>query len=160
MDFRSDAARPELGDRDPVADEAAKAETEDRGEVTIPLTRARPRRKAAERPALLALALKVLEDGKSEQPVVLDLAGKSSIADHMIIATGRGQRQVVGLAERLIEAIKAAGYPRPQSEGLPLGDWVLIDAGDLLIHLFRPEVREHYNLEKMWGATLAEASGQ
>ncbi|MGH7090131.1 MAG: ribosome silencing factor [Stellaceae bacterium] len=108
----------------------------------------------------MALALNVLEDGKAEQPVVLDLAGKSSIADQMIIASGRGQRQVVALAERLIEAIKAAGYPRPQAEGMSLGDWVLIDAGDLLIHLFRPEVREYYNLEKMWGASLAEASGQ
>lgn len=120
---------------------------------------ARPRRKAADRPALLALALKVLEDGKAEEPVVIDLAGKSSIADHMIIASGRSQRQVVALAERLMEALKEAGYPRPQAEGLPLGDWVLIDAGDLLIHLFRPEVRAHYNLEKMWGASLGDAAG-
>jgi ribosome-associated protein len=105
---------------------------------------------------LLTLAQKVLEDGKAEQPVVIDLAGKSSIADHMIIAGGRSQRQVVALAERLAAALREAGYPRPQMEGLPLGDWVLIDAGDLLIHLFRPEVRAHYNLEKMWGVTLTE----
>jgi ribosome-associated protein len=156
-----DAARSELGDGDPVPDAAAEAATQRKGEVTtISLTTARPRRKAAQRPALLALALKTLEDGQAEQPVVLDLAGKSSIADHMIIASGRSQRQVVALAERLVATLKERGYPRPETEGLPLADWVLIDAGDLLIHLFRPEVREHYNLEKMWGAMLPEAAAQ
>jgi ribosome-associated protein len=149
-----DAARAELGDPNPGA---GKARTQEKGELTIPVSTARPRRKAAERRRdLLALAQKVLEDGKAEHLVVIDLAGKSSIADYMIIAGGRSQRHVAALAERLLEAFKEAGHPLPQPEGLPLGDWVLIDAGDVLIHLFRPDIRAHYNLEKMWGATFAE----
>ena len=100
-------------------------------------------------------AQKSLEDGKAEEVVVIDLAGKSSIADHMLIATGRSQRQVMALAERVVEAAKEAGY-RPSVEGLRYGDWVLIDAGDLLVHIFRPEVRAFYNLEKMWGAAFAD----
>jgi ribosome-associated protein len=91
--------------------------------------------------------------------VVIDLAGKSGIADHMIVASGRSQRQVVALAERVVAALRQSGHGRPSTEGLPHGDWVLIDAGDLIVHLFRPEVREYYNLEKMWGASLAEAGG-
>jgi ribosome-associated protein len=114
-----------------------------------------PRLKPVEPPALLTLAQSSLEDGKAEDVVVIDLAGKSSIADHMLIATGRSQRQVAALAERVIEAVKAAGC-RPSVEGLRHGDWVLIDAGDLLVHIFRPEVRAYYNLEKMWGADFAE----
>ncbi len=73
----------------------------------------------------------------------------------MVIATGRSQRQVVSLAERLIETLKEHGHGA-SAEGLPHGDWVLIDAGDVIIHLFRPEVRSYYNLEKMWGATLGD----
>ena len=156
-----DAARPALGDGDPLAGAAARtSRRQETAEVTaIPLSTTKPRRKAADRPALLALAARVLDDGQAEDVVVIDLAGKSTIADHMIIATGRSPRQVVALAERLLQAMREAGYPRLPAEGLPLGDWVLIDAGDLLIHLFRPEVRAYYNLEKMWGATLAEAGG-
>jgi ribosome-associated protein len=75
-----------------------------------------------------------------------------------VIATGRSQRQVVALAERMLEALKASGYGRPSVEGLRHGDWVLIDAGDIIIHLFRPEVRSYYNLEKMWGESLAESA--
>jgi ribosome-associated protein len=75
----------------------------------------------------------------------------------MVIATGRSQRQVAALAAHLAQALREAGYGRPATEGLRLGDWVLIDAGDLIVHLFRPEVRQYYNLEKMWGADLAEA---
>jgi ribosome-associated protein len=74
----------------------------------------------------------------------------------MVIATGRSQRQVVSLAERLIEVLKQSGRGRAAAEGLPHGDWVLIDAGDVIVHLFRPEVRSYYNLEKMWGAMLGE----
>jgi ribosome-associated protein len=121
----------------------------------------RPRRKPAakvpQKPALLDLALRTLEDGKAEAPVVIDLVGKSAIADHMVIATGRSQRQVAALAERLTAALREAGYGRCAVEGLRQGDWVLIDAGDLIVHLFRPEVRDYYNLEKMGGDALAEA---
>lgn len=121
----------------------------------IPRIKSRPRPDAATSQALLGLTEKTLADGKAEDLVVIDLQGKSGIADYMVIATGRSQRQVVSLAERLVEALKASGHA-PSAEGLPHGDWVLIDAGDVIVNLFRPEVRSYYNLEKMWGATLGE----
>jgi len=117
-----------------------------------------PRKRAARNDALLALVEKVLEDGKAEDVAVIDLEGKSSIADYMVIATGRSQRQVIALAERITAAVKDAGFGRVSVEGLRFGDWVLIDAGDVVVHLFRPEVRDYYNLEKMWGASFAEAA--
>ena len=123
-----------------------------------PRTVAAPRPVGSLRPALLAVAEQALEDGMAEDVTVIDLDGKSNIADHMIIATGRSARQVAALATRLLDGLKAAGYGGAV-EGLPLGDWVLVDAGDLLVHLFRPEVRAYYHLEKMWGATLAEPMG-
>jgi ribosome-associated protein len=122
----------------------------------IPRIKSRPRPTAAESQALLDLTEKTLADGKAEDLVVIDLQGKSGIADYMVIATGRSQRQVVSLAERLLEALKQNGHGQAAAEGLPHGDWVLIDAGDVIVHLFRPEVRSYYNLEKMWGATLGE----
>ena len=103
--------------------------------------------------------MKILEDGKAEDIIAIGLAGKTSIADHMVIATGRSQRQVAALAEHLAEGLREAGYGKPATEGLRLGDWVLIDAGDVIVQLFRPEVRGYYNLEKMWGEILADASG-
>lgn len=111
-------------------------------------------------PALLALAEKILEDGKADDLVAIDLRGKSDIADYLLIATGRSQRQVAALAQRLMEGLKSAGYRRVSVEGLQEGAWVLIDAGDVVIHLFRPETRAYYNLEKMWGDALSEAAGQ
>ena len=94
-----------------------------------------------------------LEDMKAEDTVEIDLAGKTSIADTMVIASGRSHRHVGAIAERVLEAIKQNGYGPARVEGLPACDWVLIDAGDVLIHIFRPEVRGFYNLEKMWGAS-------
>lgn len=82
--------------------------------------------------------------------IVVDLRGKSSIADHMVIATGASSRQVGAMADHLTQALKAAGQG-VAVEGMPQCDWVLIDAGDIIVHLFRPEVRSFYNLEKMWG---------
>lgn len=117
-----------------------------------------PKKRPRKATALLTLAEKVLDDGKAEAPVVIDLRGKTSIADHMIIASGRSQRQVLALADRLTAAFKEAGLGRVSVEGLPHGDWVLIDAGDLLIHLFRPDVRAYYNLEKMWGEAFGEVA--
>jgi ribosome-associated protein len=105
--------------------------------------------------SLLEVIEKTLDDGLAEDVVVIDLQGKSSIADYMVIASGRSARQVVSLAERLREAIDE-GRKRPAVEGLPQGDWVLVDAGDVIVQLFRPEVRVYYNLEKMWGASLPE----
>jgi ribosome-associated protein len=96
-------------------------------------------------------ALTALEDSKAEEIVVIDLAGKTSIADVMVVASGRSTTQVGAAADRVIKALKEAGAPTPNVEGVPACDWVLIDAGDLIVHLFRPEVRQFYNLEKMWG---------
>lgn len=100
-----------------------------------------------------------LEDDKAEDLVVIDLAGKSSIADFMVIASGRSQRQVGAMAEHLREKLKASGLDGVSLEGASRCDWVLIDGGDVIVHLFRPEVRSFYNLEKMWGVELPEAAG-
>ena len=95
-----------------------------------------------------------LEDDKADDIVVIDLAGKSDIADYMVIATGRSQRQVGAMADHLLERMKPALPKAPAIEGAQRCDWVLIDGGDVIVHLFRPEVRDFYNLEKMWGSTL------
>lgn len=101
--------------------------------------------------AQLQAALDALDDLKAEEIVAIDLAGKTSIADWMVVATGRSSTQVGALADKVVKALKEAGASTPAVEGLPACDWVLIDAGDLIVHLFRPEVRAFYNLEKMWG---------
>lgn len=105
---------------------------------------------------LLGLVSQSLDDDKAEDIVVIDLNGKSSIADYLVIASGRSARQVVSMAEHLEHKLKGAGARRVAVEGARQGDWVLIDGGDLIVHLFRPEVRRFYNLEKMWGMTLPE----
>jgi ribosome-associated protein len=89
--------------------------------------------------------------------VVISLKDKSSIADYMIIATGTSQRQVGAMAEHLVEKLKAAGLRTTHIEGRTQGDWVLVDAGDVVVHLFRPEIRAFYNLEKLWGRALPAA---
>ncbi|MEM7443267.1 MAG: ribosome silencing factor [Pseudomonadota bacterium] len=101
--------------------------------------------------AALDIALTTLEDNKAEDVTVIDLVGKTSIADAMVIASGRSTRQVGSLAEHLVEKLKQAGIKPVATEGKTQADWVLIDAGDLIIHLFRPEIRAFYNIEKMWG---------
>jgi ribosome-associated protein len=103
-------------------------------------------------PALLDLILDVLDDNKAEETVVIDLRGKSALADEMIISTGRSNRHVGAIADKLVEELRSRGHGRALVEGLPHCDWVLIDAGDVIVHLFRPEVRAFYNLEKMWSA--------
>jgi ribosome-associated protein len=100
---------------------------------------------------LLDLVLHQLDDDQAQDVVSIPLEGKSSIADHMVIASGRSTRQVAAIATHLAEKLKAAGQGNPRIEGLPAADWVLIDAGDVVVHLFRPEVRSFYNLERMWG---------
>ena len=100
---------------------------------------------------LLELVLSQLDDDQAQDLVAIPLAGKSSIADHMIIASGRSTRQVAAMAQKLAEKIKQGGFGNARVEGLPAADWVLIDAGDVIVHLFRPEVRSFYNLERMWG---------
>jgi ribosome-associated protein len=108
--------------------------------------------------ALHQLVLTQLDDDQAQEIVSIPLAGKSSIADHMVIASGRSTRQVAAMAQKLAEKIKQAGYGSARVEGLPAADWVLIDAGDVVIHLFRPEVRSFYNLERMWSFEGTETS--
>ncbi|MFM9979200.1 MAG: ribosome silencing factor [Sphingomonadaceae bacterium] len=100
--------------------------------------------------ALHQLILMSLDDDQAVETVTIPLAGKSSIADHMIIASGRSTRQVASMAMKLAEKIKAQTGRPVRIEGLPAADWVLLDAGDVIVHLFRPEVRSFYNLERMW----------
>ena len=107
---------------------------------------------------LLNLALKSLDDDQAVDVSTIDLEGKTSIADHMIVASGRSQRQVGAMAVHLMQRLKAAGYRGIQIEGMPQNDWVLVDAGDVIVHLFRPEVRTFYNLEKMWSAEFNDAA--
>ena len=93
-----------------------------------------------------------LDDAKGEEVVTIDLAGKSSIGDFMVIASGRSDRHVGAIAEQLQRKLKEKGFGRVRIEGLEACDWVLLDTGDIIVHIFRPEVREFYNLEKMWSA--------
>ena len=99
---------------------------------------------------LLKLVLEQLDDDQAQEVVTIDLEGKSSIADHMVIASGRSTRQVAAMAQKLAEKVKQEGFDPVKLEGLPAADWVLIDAGDVVVHIFRPEVRSFYNLERMW----------
>lgn len=108
--------------------------------------------------ALHQLVLDSLDDDQAVDTISIPLAGKSSIADHMVIASGRSTRQVASMAGKLAEKIKRGGGS-VRVEGLPTADWVLIDAGDVIVHLFRPEVRTFYNLERMWSFGDAPAAG-
>src|SRR5919106_587489 len=101
---------------------------------------------------LLKVVLDTLDKAKAEDVVCIDLRGKTSIGDDMVLASGRSQRHVGAVADHLIKKLKDEGFGRARVEGLSQCDWVLIDASDVIIHVFRPEVREFYNLEKMWSA--------
>lgn len=105
---------------------------------------------------MLKIVESSLDDDKAENIVSIDLRGKSSIADYMVIATGRSSRQLAAMAQHLDEKLHKLGVKGVAVEGKTQGDWVLLDGGDIVVHLFRPEVREFYNLEKMWGAELPE----
>lgn len=111
---------------------------------------------------LLALILRSLDDDQAVEVVTIPLSGKTVIADYMVIASGRSTRQVASMAQKIAERIKAETGHVVRIEGLPAADWVLIDADDVIVHLFRPEVRNFYNLERMWAfgdspATVSEA---
>jgi ribosome-associated protein len=93
---------------------------------------------------------------KAEDSVTIDLAGKTSIADYMVVTSGRSNRHVASMAEHVIKDLHKAGIKDVRSEGMKQGDWVLIDAGDVIVHVFRPEVREFYGLEKMWAGTRGD----
>jgi ribosome-associated protein len=110
-----------------------------------PVSKARPEPEEA-----LRLVLSSLDDMKAEDTISIDLRGKTTIADTMVVTSGRSNRHVGAVADRVLEDLRKAGVPNLRVEGMPHCDWVLIDAGDVIVHVFRPEVREFYNLEKMW----------
>jgi ribosome-associated protein len=103
-------------------------------------------------PDALNVILESLADAKAEEITSIDITGKSPLGDHMVVASGRSHRHVGAIADRLINDLRDAGLGTPRVEGLPHCDWVLVDAGDVIVHVFRPEVRSFYNLEKMWQA--------
>jgi ribosome-associated protein len=107
--------------------------------------------------AALKVVLTSLDDSKAEDLVSIDLSGKTPLADYMVIASGRSERHVAAAGERLVEDLKKAGAAQIRIEGLRHADWVLVDAGDIVVHIFRPEVRTFYNLEKMWQADRPNA---
>jgi ribosome-associated protein len=123
---------------------------------TAPAPRERGATENAE--ALHQLVLRSLDDDQAQDIVSIPLSGKSSIADHMVIASGRSSRQVASMAQKLAQKVKQDLGRNVRIEGLPIADWVLIDADDVIVHLFRPEVRSFYNLERMW-AFEGEAGG-
>ena len=104
---------------------------------------------------MIDVVLQSLEDAKAEQTVAIDIAGKSSLADHMVVTSGRSNRHVSAVADQVVKALRDNGFGKPRIEGLPHADWVLVDGGDVIVHIFRPEVREFYNIEKMWQADFA-----
>ena len=129
----------------------AQARPEPSGLSTIVSITDMPDTVQAEAGSIHELILDQLDQDQAQELVTIPLEGKSSIADHMVIASGRSTRQVAAMATKLAERLKKAGHGSPRIEGLPAADWVLIDAGDVVVHLFRPEVRSFYNLERMWG---------
>ena len=118
--------------------------------VSAPAPSSGPAKAPLDVDALHALVLKSLDDDQALEVVSIPLAGKSAIADHMVIASGRSTRQVASMATKLAARIKQDYQRIVRIEGLPTADWVLIDADDVIVHLFRPEVRSFYNLERMW----------
>jgi ribosome-associated protein len=118
-------------------------------------TKAAPQPAPAPAPQMIDVVLKSLEDAKAEQTVAIDITGKSSLSDHMVVTSGRSHRHVGAVADQLMRALREAGFDKPRVEGLPHCDWVLVDAGDVIVHIFRPEVREFYNIEKMWQTDFA-----
>jgi len=108
--------------------------------------------------ALLEIVQSSLEDSKAEDVVTIDLSGKTLIGDHMVVASGRSERHVGAIADNLVKHLKEMDVRDASVEGMPKCDWVLIDAGAVIVHLFQPEVREFYNLEKMWLADRPEGS--
>jgi ribosome-associated protein len=115
----------------------------------------KPRGRKGGQPApagALDIILAQLDDAKAEQVVTITLDDKTAIADAMVVASGRSNRHVGAIADQIVEKLKAAGYRDLRVEGMPQCDWVLVDAGDVVAHIFRPEVRSFYNLEKLWSA--------
>jgi ribosome-associated protein len=118
-----------------------------------------PRKSAAKptisEPSMIDVVMQSLDDAKAEDTVAIDIVGKSSLADHMVVTSGRSNRHVAAVANQVVKALRDNGFDKPRIEGLPHADWVLVDGGDVIVHIFRPEVREFYNIEKMWQADFA-----
>ena len=108
---------------------------------------------------LLKLVETSLEDDKAKDVVVINIVGKSDIADYLVIASGTSQRHVAAIAGRLRDNLKKAGQEKVAVEGMGQSDWVLVDGGDIIVHIFHPEVRAFYNLEKMWGMAAKDEDG-
>jgi ribosome-associated protein len=147
-------ANPRVAKDDPLSPETAPAArafapSPDPADVGVPEPR------PTGRSALERLILERLDDEKAQDIVFIDLGAQSSIADALVIASGRSSRHVGAMADHLIRALKDNGYGKAKVEGLPHCDWVLIDIGDVIIHLFRPEVRSFYNIEKIWSVDSA-----
>jgi nicotinate-nucleotide adenylyltransferase len=143
-------------ERKPASSQLLTEQGTELATITALTDRTSPRKTRYAPPrAILDLVLKTLDDGKAEDIVAIDLAGKTTIADYMVVATGRAARQVAALTEHLELALSPR--VRVSIEGKAQGDWVLIDAGDVIVQLFRPEIRAYYNLEKLWSEALPEA---
>jgi len=104
----------------------------------------------------LDIILTSLDDSKAEETTHIDIVGNSPVADHMVVTSGRSHRHVNAVTDRLLRDLKDAGQGTPKVEGVPACDWVLVDTGDVIVHIFRPEVRDFYNLEKMWNTIAAD----
>ena len=131
----------------PVATASAKSAVTRASQASASAAAAKARPDAEQ---ALKMILARLDDMKAEDTVTIDLRGKSSIADYMIVTTGRANRHVGAIAENVVKELGEAGLKSIHVEGLPNCDWVLIDTGDVIVHVFRPEVRTFYSLEKMW----------
>jgi len=110
------------------------------------------------REPLYDIVMRSLDEDQAQDVIAIPLEGKSAVADFMVIASGRSTRQVAAIAQKLAERIKHGGFGNSRIEGLPAADWVLIDAGDIVVHVFRPEVRSFYNLERMWAFDSSTAT--
>lgn len=154
------AGRFEIRKREVMEDFVLSERLEASGKATATVGKVHADTPSSAKSPLLSLILKSLEEDKAEEIVAIDLAGKSEMADHMVIASGRSTRQVSAIAEHLVDRLKTDLNRLCRVEGKDTGDWVLIDCGDAVVHVFRPEVRDFYQLEKMWMPAGGAATSQ
>ena len=125
--------------------------------MTIAARRKRGTAQARPKLQMIDVVMQSLDDAKAEHTVAVDMRGRSPLADHMVVTTGRSHRHVAAVAEQVMRALKEKGFGNARVEGLRQADWVLVDAGDVIVHVQRPEVRDFYNLEKIWAADIPSA---
>lgn len=128
--------------------------------MTIAARRKRGSTQAKPKLQMIDVVMQSLGDAKAENTVAVDMRGRSPLADHMVVATGRSHRHVAAVAEQVMRALKEEGFGNARVEGLRQADWVLVDAGDVIVHVQRPEVRDFYNLEKIWAADIPSAESR